>query len=163
MTAVDAAVQSKRLGAEIVTMVYRRGIDDMKASAYERELAQSSGVTIRPWAKPIRLEVHEGAVSAVVFERTHMRDGRLAGTGEAFRIDADVVFIAIGQKGTPGMFGAELPELRDGKLVVDEQRRTSLKGVWAGGDCVAGGLDLTVSAVEDGKQAARSIDAALRG
>jgi dihydropyrimidine dehydrogenase (NAD+) subunit PreT len=38
-----------------------------------------------------------------------------------------------------------------------------LKGVWAGGDCVAGGLDLTVSAVEDGKQAARSIDAALRG
>jgi glutamate synthase (NADPH/NADH) small chain len=163
MTAVDAAVQSKRLGAEIVTMVYRRGIDDMKASAYERELAQSSGVTIRPWAKPIRLEAHEGAVSAVVFERTHMRDGRLAGTGEAFRIDADVVFIAIGQKGTPGMFGAELPELRDGKLVVDEQRRTSLKGVWAGGDCVAGGLDLTVSAVEDGKQAARSIDAALRG
>jgi glutamate synthase (NADPH/NADH) small chain len=61
------------------------------------------------------------------------------------------------------LFGAETPELRDGKLVVDEQRRTSLKGVWAGGDCVAGGLDLTVSAVEDGKQAARSIDAALRG
>ena len=63
----------------------------------------------------------------------------------------------------PEDFGAETPELRDGKLVVDQQRRTSLKGVWAGGDCVVGGLDLTVSAVEDGKQAARSIDAALRG
>ena len=163
MTAVDAAVQSKRLGAEIVTMVYRRGIDDMKASAYERELAQTSGVTIRPWAKPIRLEAHEGTVSAVVFERTRLEDDGLVGTGEAFRVDADVVFTAIGQKGTLGIFGAESPELKDGKLVVDQQRRTSLKGVWAGGDCVAGGLDLTVSAVEDGKQAARSIDAALRG
>ena len=48
------------------------------------------------------------------------------------------------------------------RIVVDDERRTSLPGVWAGGDCVAGGLDLTVSAVEDGKQAARSIDAALR-
>src|SRR5271168_4683192 len=163
MTAVDAAVQSKRLGAEIVTMFYRRGIDDMKASAYERELAQTSGVTIRPWAKPIRLEAHEGTVSAVVFERTRMEEDGLVGTGEAFRVDADVVFTAIGQKGTLGIFGAESPELKDGKLVVDQQRRTSLKGVWAGGDCVAGGLDLTVSAVEDGKQAARSIDAALRG
>jgi glutamate synthase (NADPH/NADH) small chain len=163
MTAVDAAVQSKRLGAEIVTMVYRRGVDDMKASAYERELAQTNGVAIRPWAKPIRLEVHDGAVSAAVFERTHLEDGGLAGTGEAFRIDADVVFTAIGQKGKPEDFGAETLELKDGKLVVDQQRRTSLTGVWAGGDCVAGGLDLTVSAVEDGKQAARSIDAALRG
>jgi dihydropyrimidine dehydrogenase (NAD+) subunit PreT len=163
MTAVDAAVQSKRLGAEIVTIVYRRGIDDMKASAYERELAQTNGVAIRPWAKPVRVEAHESAVSAVVFERTRLEDGGLVGTGEAFRIDADVVFTAIGQKGKPEDFGAETLELRDGKLVVDPQRRTSLTGVWAGGDCVAGGLDLTVSAVEDGKQAARSIDAALRG
>jgi len=161
MTAVDAAVQSKRLGAEIVTMVYRRGIDDMKASAYERELAQTNGVAIRPWAQPIRLEAHNGAVSAVVFERTRVEDGGLVGTGEAFRVDADVVFTAIGQKGTPETLITE-PLHKDGKLIVDEQRRTSLKGVWAGGDCVAGGLDLTVSAVEDGKQAARSIDAALR-
>jgi dihydropyrimidine dehydrogenase (NAD+) subunit PreT len=162
MTAVDAAVQSKRLGAEIVTMVYRRGVDDMKASGYERELAQTNGVAIRPWAKPVRLEAHDGAVSAVVFERTRLENGGLAGTGEAFRIDADVVFAAIGQKGRPEDFGAETPELRDGKLVVDGQRRTSLNGVWAGGDCVAGGLDLTVSAVEDGKRAAHSIDAVLR-
>ncbi len=61
------------------------------------------------------------------------------------------------------MFGAETPALKDGRLVVDAERRTSLKGVWAGGDCVAGGLDLTVSAVEDGKQAAISIINALKG
>ena len=162
MTAVDAAVQSKRLGAETVTIAYRRGIEDMKASRYERELAQTNGVAIRPWARPIALEGHGGAVSGVLFERTGLENGALVGVGGAFRIEADVVFTAIGQTGAPAIFGAEAPALKDGKLIVDNERRTSLKGVWAGGDCVAGGLDLTVSAVEDGKQAARSIDAALR-
>ena len=163
MTAVDAAVQSKRLGAETVTIAYRRGIEDMKASGYERELAQTNGVSIRPFARPIALEGHGGVVSGVLFERTRIESGALVGAGGAFRIEADVVFTAIGQTGTPAIFGGEAPVLKDGKLVVDKARRTSLKGVWAGGDCVAGGLDLTVSAVEDGKQAARSIDAALRG
>jgi glutamate synthase (NADPH/NADH) small chain len=163
MTAVDAAVQSKRLGAETVVIAYRRGIEDMKASRYERELAQTNGVAIRPWARPIALEGHGGAVSGVLFERTKLEKGALVGAGGAFRIEADVVFTAIGQTGAPGILGDEKPPLKDGKLVVDKERRTSLKGVWAGGDCVAGGLDLTVSAVEDGKQAARSIISALRG
>jgi glutamate synthase (NADPH/NADH) small chain len=52
-------------------------------------------------------------------------------------------------------------EVKDGRIVVDAERRTTLEGVWAGGDCIYGGKDLTVSAVEDGKQAARSIAAAL--
>ena len=51
--------------------------------------------------------------------------------------------------------------VKDGRIVVDAERRTSVERVWAGGDCVFGGQDLTVSAVEDGKQAARSIVAAL--
>ncbi len=163
MTAVDVAVQSKRLGAEIVTIAYRRGLEHMKASQYERELAQTNGVTIRPWARPIALEGHGGAVSGVLFEHTRMRDGKLVGVGDAFRIEADVVFTAIGQTAATNLFGAETPSHKDGKLVVDAERRTSVKNVWAGGDCVAGGLDLTVSAVEDGKQAARSIIAALAG
>jgi len=163
MTAVDAAVQSKRLGAEMVTIAYRRGIDDMKASGFERELAQTNGVTIRPWARPLSLEGHAGAVSGVLFEHTKLEGGKLVGAGDAFRIEADVVFTAIGQVGASDVFGGEPPELKDGRIVVDSERRTSLKGVWAGGDCVAGGQDLTVSAVEDGKQAARSIIAALKG
>ena len=100
--------------------------------------------------------------------RTHHRRGRSAGAlagaaspGSVFRIDADVLFTAIGQRGTPDALGGAQIEVRDGRIVVDDQRRTSLKGVWAGGDCVYGGQDLTVSAVEDGKQAARSIAAAL--
>ena len=157
MTAVDAAVQSKRLGAETVTIAYRRGIEDMKASRYERELAQTNGVAIRPWARPIALEGHGGAVSGVLFERTGIENGALVGVGGAFRIEADVVFTAIGQTGAPGIFGAEAPALKDGKLVVDDERRTSLKGVWAGGDCVAGGLDLTVERGR-GRQAGGALD-----
>ncbi len=166
MTAIDIAVQSKRLGAEAVTIVYRRGPEHMKASGYERELAQTNGVVIRTWARPIAIEGKDGAVSAVLFERTDgggAHDGHSAAVGEAFRIECDVVFTAIGQALTPWIFSADPPlSLQNGRIVVDEERRTSLPGVWAGGDCVHGGQDLTVAAVEDGKRAAISIDAALR-
>jgi dihydropyrimidine dehydrogenase (NAD+) subunit PreT len=161
MTAIDIAVQSKRLGAETVTMVYRRGPEQMKASPYERELAQTSGVVIRYRARPVSLEGHAGALSGVVFENTHSSDGAFGSPGAVFRIDADVLFTAIGQRGTPEALGLAAIGVKDGRIVVDAERRTSLKGVWAGGDCVFGGQDLTVSAVEDGKQAARSIAAAL--
>jgi glutamate synthase (NADPH/NADH) small chain len=161
MTAIDIAVQSKKLGAESVTIVYRRGPDRMKASAYERELAQTSGVVIRTSARPVALEGHAGALSGVVFEDTHEHEGALLAPGSVFRIEADVLFTAIGQRGTPEALGGAEIELKDDRIVVDGERRTSLKGVWAGGDCVYGGQDLTVSAVEDGKQAARSILAAL--
>jgi dihydropyrimidine dehydrogenase (NAD+) subunit PreT len=161
MTAVDAAVQSKKLGAESVTMVYRSGPDQMKASAYERELAQTSGVVIRYWARPVALEGREGTLSGVVFESGNGGDGASAPTGSVFRLDADMLFLAIGQRGAPEALGGAEIEVKDGRIVVDAERRTTLEGVWAGGDCVYGGQDLTVSAVEDGKQAARSIAVAL--
>ena len=74
------------------------------------------------------------------------------------------MFKAIGQKvlSDPLADSAEIVELKQDRIVVDEERRTSLPGVWAGGDCVAGGEDLTVSAVQDGKLAALSIDSFLR-
>jgi dihydropyrimidine dehydrogenase (NAD+) subunit PreT len=161
MTAIDIAVQSKKLGAETVTMAYRRGPEQMKASRYERELAQTSGVVIRYWARPVSLEGHAGALSGVVFENTHEHAGMLASPGSVFRIEADALFTAIGQRGAPEALDGAAIEIKDGRIVVDAERRTSLESVWAGGDCVFGGQDLTVSAVEDGKQAARSIAAAL--
>jgi dihydropyrimidine dehydrogenase (NAD+) subunit PreT len=161
MTAIDIAVQSKKLGAETVTMVYRRGPEQMKASQYERELAQTSGVVIRYWARPVSLEGHAGALSGIVFENTQEHAGMLASPGSVFRIEADVLFTAIGQRGAPKALDGAAIEIKDGRIVVDGERRTSLERVWAGGDCVFGGQDLTVSAVEDGKQAARSIVAAL--
>jgi dihydropyrimidine dehydrogenase (NAD+) subunit PreT len=163
MTAVDVAVQARLLGAELVTIVYRRGQEQMKASGYEQDLAQTHGVLIRTWSRPIALEGANGNVSGIVFERTLEKDGKLAGSGETFRLEADIVFSAIGQLLTPASFGGENAlKGKDGRILVDEERRTSVAGVWAGGDCIYGGQDLTVGAVEDGKQAARSIDAALR-
>ncbi len=161
MTAIDIAVQSKRLGAQNVTIVYRRGAEKMKASRFERELAQTSGVVIRNWARPVSLEGHAGVLSGVVFEDTHEHEGVLASPGSVFRIEADMLFTAIGQRGAPEALDGAPIDLIDGRIVVDAERRTTLKGVWAGGDCVLGGEDLTVRAVEDGKQAARSIVAAL--
>ncbi len=161
MTAIDIAVQSKLLGAETVTMVYRRGPEQMKASRFERELAQTSGVVIRHWARPVSLEGHAGALSGVVFEDTHEHGGARASPGSVFRLEADMLFTAIGQRGTREALGEAGIEVRQGRIVVDAERRTSLERVWAGGDCVLGGQDLTVSAVEDGKQAARSIISAL--
>src|SRR5262245_5150094 len=165
MTAIDVAVQSKALGAEEVTMTYRRGQEQMSASRYEQEFAQIRGVTVRYWSRPRKLLAVDGRVRAVEFETTRAGgNGKLEGTGQTFVLDADVVFKAIGQKMLPERLGdtAEIVDMRDDRIAVDEERRTSLTGVWAGGDCVYGGSDLTVSAVQDGKIAALSIDRFLR-
>jgi dihydropyrimidine dehydrogenase (NAD+) subunit PreT len=163
MTAIDAAVQSKYLGAEEVTLVYRRGEKAMKASAYERELALTCGVVIRHWAMPERLHGSAGKLTAVTFARVRETRGKLVSTGEVFRLEADMVLTAIGQVFVADAIGdAETLTLHKGRIVTNPERRTSLVHVWAGGDCIAGGKDLTVSAVEDGKQAALSIDRVLR-
>ena len=165
MTAIDIAVQSKALGAEEVTIAYRRGQESMNASRYEQEFAQVRGVAVRYWSSPRRLLTRDGRVRAVEFETTRSaNDGRLEGTGQTFVLDADVVFKAIGQKVLWERVGgtAEFVDVNQDRIVVDEERKTSLPGVWAGGDCVHGGADLTVSAVQDGKLAALSIDRSLR-
>ncbi len=164
MTAIDAAVQSRRLGAEDVTIVYRRGPEQMGASRFEQELAQTSGVRIRHWARPVRL-VGSEHVTRIEFECTRAgAGGRLEGTGESFALNADVVFKAIGQEIAWGELGSADQVLRiaDGRIEVDAERKTSVDNVWAGGDCVAGGKDLTVSAVQDGKLAALAIDRYLK-
>jgi len=165
MTAVDIAVQSKLLGAEDVTLVYRRGQEQMNASGFEQDLAQTKGVKIVHFAKPSRLTGEDGAVREIEFERTRLgTGGRLEGAGETFTLPADVVFKAIGQVFVPNGLanGGDGVSLEDGRIAVDDERRTSLPDVWAGGDCVAGGQDLTVAAVEDGKMAALSMDRFLR-
>lgn len=163
-TAIDIAVQTKRLGAEDVTLVYRRGPESMTATHHEQEFAQVNGVRIKHWAKPVRL-MGSNHVVAAVFEYTKVEQGKLLGTGEIFEIPADMVFKAIGQVFVADPLradGKDALELRDGRIAVDAEGRTSLAKVWAGGDCVAGGQDLTVAAVQQGKLAALSIDRALK-
>ena len=164
MTAIDIAVQSKRLGAGRVDMVYRRGPEQMGASEFEQELAQTNGVTIHHWAAPVGL-IGDDGVTAIELEKTELsKDGKLKATGETFVLDADVVFKAIGQKLDDDKLVKELDglALQRGKIIVDESHATSLDNVWAGGDCIVGGDDLTVSAVQHGKVAAISIDQQLR-
>ena len=165
MTAIDIATQSKRLGAEHVTIVYRRGPERMGASHYERELAQTDGVTILFNARPVGLSDAGGRVTGIAFEYTREEDGRLVGTGETFTLEADMVFKAIGQTFDGEALNGAIAgvELEGGRIKVDAERRTTLPGVWAGGDCVTGGDDLTVVAVADGRDAAESIHRALTG
>ena len=162
MTAIDVAVQSRRLGAERVDIVYRRGFEHMGASDYEKNLAKTSGVTIHSLARPLKI-LGPGHASGVLFERTAPgKDGAVSDTGETFTLDADVVFKAIGQQLGDKVLEDGSVRMRSGKIVVDEGQATSLAGVWAGGDCVAGGDDLTVTAVQHGKVAAIAIDRFLR-
>ena len=159
MTAIDVAVQSKLLGAEEVTVLYRRGQEQMKASRFEQELAQTRGVKIRHWVAPRKVVVVEGRARGLVCEYMKDQKGKLIGTGETFTLEADMIFKAIGQTfidvngGSLGLDG--------GRIRVDADRRTTVRGIWAGGDCAAGGNDLTVAAVDDGRRAAESIHAFL--
>lgn len=165
-TAIDVSVQTKRLGAEDVTLVYRRGPEHMSATWHEQEFAQVNGVKLKHWARPVRLIGHNGAVKEVEFERTALDDrGQLVGTGETFSVLCDQVFKAIGQKLVKDPVNGKAREsldIHNGKIAVNEERKTSLNNVWAGGDCIASGIDLTVQSVEDGKIAAKSIDRYLR-
>ena len=159
MTAVDVAVQSKRLGAETVTIVYRRGLEQMKASRFERELAQTSGVLIRPWARPVALEGHGGAASGVVFERTR-EDG-----GRARRRRRRVPHR--GRRGVHGdrperrdrgaRRGAASSAQRDGRIVVDAERRTSL-AERVGGRRLRGGRARPDGRGRRGRQAGGALD-----
>ena len=151
MTAIDIAVQSKLLGAENVTVLYRRGAAHMKASPYEQELAQTKGVNIKHWTAPKKLLVKSGNVTGLKCENTN--------TGETFEIAADMIFKAIGQTYIDVTSGAIT--LDHGRIKVDAEKRTSAKGIWAGGDCIAGGKDLTVASVDDGRRAAESIHSFL--
>ena len=165
-TAIDIAVQTKRLGAEDVTLVYRRGKDNMNATWHEQDFAQLNGVKIKHWAQPSKLIGQDGQVKEIEFEYTQLDDnGRLMGTGDHFTLLVDQVFKAIGQSFVPAPLingSAEVLEVSGDRIAVNEDRKTSLPNVWAGGDCVAG-EDLTVSAVQDGKVAAEAIDRHLRG
>ena len=161
MTAVDAAVQSRLLGAEEVTMVYRRGPESMAASDVEVRWAQENGVTVRHWAAPKAVLGENGAVSGMRFAATAVKDGKLAETGEEFTINADMVLKAIGQTFIAEPVGSTIT-LKGGRIATDDDGRTNHPRIWAGGDCRHGGRDLTVEAVEHGKRAAVSIDAALK-
>ena len=161
MTAVDAAVQSRKLGAQEVTIVYRRDQQRMPASKHEQDWARLNGVTIREWSVLKALETDGGHVEGASFAEVRELNGKLEATGKHWRIAADTVLKAIGQTLVLADPTLCTLVLHRGRIKVDPEGRTSLTNVWAGGDCTYGGRDLTVEAVEHGKIAAHSIDCAL--
>ncbi|MCB6177576.1 NAD(P)-dependent oxidoreductase [Rhodobacter sp. Har01] len=147
MTAVDAAVQSKLLGAETVTIVYRRGQDQMAASRHEQDHAVQAGVRILHNAAPLRV-----TAEAVDFAYTEAGPQGLKLLDQGFALKADQVFKAIGQT---------LADVPAGVTVEAGKITATPAKVWAGGDCAAGGEDLTVTAVAQGRDAAEAIHVAL--
>lgn len=150
MTAIDAAVQAKALGADEVTICYRGPVERMKASGFEQDLAKNRGVSIRYNMQPSQVIVENNKATAMIFD--HL--------GRQVRIECDQVFKAIGQKFVPAAVNGSSPslELEQGRIKVDSDGATSVLGLWAGGDCVNAGDDLTVTAVAQGRDAAEAIN-----
>ena len=168
-TAVDVATAAKRLGAQRVTMAYRRTAEAMPAFAYEYELAKSDGIEFEWLAAPVRILGSNGRVSGVEFVRTRAADDsdRAAKittlAGSEFVVQADMVVKALGQQPLAELLN-EIDGLKTdrGRVIVDPQTmQTSVARLYAGGDCVNGGAEI-VNAVQHGKIAAAAIDALIR-
>ncbi len=160
MTAIDVATQARLLGAQEVIIAYRRGRENMNASHVEQNQSSSKGVSIRHWMKPVQVTKTESGSLEVKMEFTALSGGKLEGTGKFQTIEVDQLFTAIGQTLASGDAISSIA-VEGGRISVDTEFRTSNPSVWAGGDCVAAGEDLTVTAVAQGRDAAESIHAAL--
>jgi glutamate synthase (NADPH/NADH) small chain len=163
-TAVDCATIAKRLGAERVTMIYRRSEREMTAYVHEYEFVKNEGVEFRFLTQPLRVLTDKGMVMGLECVRVQLgaqdasrRPAPRPVEGSEFVLDVDQVVKAIGQKMTTV---AELMQLdtEKGKIRVNESLETSVAGIYAGGDCIRSkGAASTVMGVQDGKLAARAI------
>jgi dihydropyrimidine dehydrogenase (NAD+) subunit PreT len=163
-TAIDCATIAKRLGAERVTMIYRRTENEMTAYPHEYEFIKREGVGFYFLAQPIRVHLENNSVRALECLRMELSENDSSGRpsprplpGSEFLLPADQIVKAIGQK-KPSLATQLNLKTENGFIKVDDHFRTSLAGVYAGGDCVrARGAASTVMAVEDGKLAANAI------
>jgi glutamate synthase (NADPH/NADH) small chain len=171
--AMDAARSALRLGAEEVSIVYRRGEEEMPARREEIEHAKEEGIIFRLLTNPVRILGDEKFnVKAIELIKMELGEPDKSGRrspipveGSEFTIPADVVVIAIGTSPNPIIFkGSEgLEQSKRGTVVANEETgATSKCGVFAGGDVVTGAATV-ISAMGAGKKAARAIDEYLKG
>ncbi|HVV00918.1 MAG TPA: NAD(P)-dependent oxidoreductase [Verrucomicrobiae bacterium] len=167
-TAIDAATQARRLGAEKVLLIYRRGQEEMPAYEFEQELARTDGVEFVTRAAPLEImDDGSGHVGALRLARTQTRNGKLEIIpGSDWLEPCDMVITAIGEQKQAGFLKNLFPALELDKRGVivhnPETRQTNLPKVFTGGDCANGGREV-VNAVAEGKKAARGIHAFLAG
>jgi glutamate synthase (NADPH/NADH) small chain len=168
-TSIDAATASVRLGAEKTYIVYRRSHAEMPAYEYEYALAKADGVVFEWLTAPVAI-VGQGAVEGLRCVRMHLGapDARGRSTPEPipeseFVLPVDMVVKAVGQEKHVEWLSS-IPGLRldRGRVGVDpESGATSIPGLFSGGDCANGGLEV-VNAVAEGKRAAAGIDCWVR-
>ena len=162
MTAIDAATQAKRLGAKEVTMIYRRTQDEMPCTEFELNIAKQDGCNITWLAAPLKVKGSNGKVKHLVCSKMKLGEPDASGrrspvdTGETFTLDVDMVIKAAGQVPFEKLVKKNKLDNKNGKLVIDKNCATNIKGVFAGGDAVNGGKEV-VDAVEDGKHGAAAI------
>jgi dihydropyrimidine dehydrogenase (NAD+) subunit PreT len=163
-TAIDCATIAKRLGAEQVTMVYRRTENEMTAYPHEYDFIKREGVRFSFLTQPVRVNVANNTVQTLACERMSLGFPDASGRpspqrvpGSEFLLSADQIVKATGQE-KPSLVTLLNLKTKKGFIQVNDSFETSLSGVYAGGDCVrATGAASTVMAVQDGKLAARAI------
>jgi dihydropyrimidine dehydrogenase (NAD+) subunit PreT len=169
-TAIDVVTAAKRLGAEIVHLIYRRGEQEMPAFRYEYDLAKLDGVNFHWHARPVRIVGDAGGGVATI-ECIRTRIEPAAGSkrsqvvdipGSEFQLDVDMVVRAIGQQPVTAFVRAVqgIAVRENGTIAVSERFQTGNAKYFAAGDCVNGGKEV-VDAVAEGMAAARGIDAWL--
>ncbi len=169
-TAIDAARTAVRLGAQEVTVLYRRLVDDMPADAREIRDAVEEGISIIPLVAPVKFNGREKVreiecirMEPGGFDSSGRRKPRPV-SGTEFTIKVDYVIPAVSQySDLPFINRDEVEVTQWGTFVTDRDTlMTKMKGVFAGGD-VARGSDTVIRAIADGKTAAKSIDKYLGG
>jgi glutamate synthase (NADPH/NADH) small chain len=161
MTAIDAATQAKRLGAKEVTMVYRRTEAEKPCTDYEMNIAKLDGCEIVWLAAPKEVKGN-GKVQQLVCSKMELGEPDASGrrspvdTGETFILDVDMVIKAAGQVPFEDLIGELKIQNAKGKIIIDNNCATNIKGVFAGGDAVNGGKEV-VDAVQAGKDGAKAI------
>ena len=164
-TAIDAVTQSKRLGSEVASIIYRRDEDDMPAYGFEYELAKNDGATFHFHTVPTEVLAENGHVKALRLAKTESRDGQLQIIpGSEWTEEFDLVLKAVWQEKQSSAFEKLFPGLklyRKGRVEHNpETMETSVPKLFVGGDCANGGREV-VNAVAEGKKAARGINALL--
>ncbi|MEI9909290.1 MAG: NAD(P)-dependent oxidoreductase, partial [Bacteroidota bacterium] len=162
MTAIDAATQAKRLGAKEVTLVYRRTEKEKPCTQVELDIAKLDGCEIIWLAAPKEVRGDNGKVSQLICSIMKLGEPDASGrrspvdTGETFSLDVDMVIKAAGQVPFEELVNSSQIKNSKGKIVIDNNCATNIKGVFAGGDAVNGGKEV-VDAVQAGKDGAKAI------
>lgn len=162
MTAIDAATQAKRLGAKKVTIIYRRTENEKPCTQVELELALLDGCEVIWLAAPKEVITENGKVKALLCSKMQLGAPDASGrrspvdTGETFTLEVDMIIKAAGQMPFENLINQYGISNSKGKITLDENCATNVKGVFAGGDAVNGGKEV-VDAVQAGKDGAKAI------